>query len=85
MFDDPPKQLSGDLQLLLGELGEELVLLKHVTQHAHVEVLQWRRERKTVTTYHIHVAGTLLRKIPQDSFFKPNTIVSLYLSKLRPT
>ena len=44
MLNDAAKELAGYLQLLLRELGEELVLLKHVPQHTHKEVLCRRGE-----------------------------------------
>ena len=48
MLDDASEELAGDVQLLLRKLGEELVLFKHVSQHAHKQVLRegGREERE---------------------------------------
>ena len=43
VLNDATKELASYLQLLLRELGKEFVLLKHVPQHAHKEVLCRRR------------------------------------------
>ena len=44
LVDDAPEELSGDLQLLVRKLGEELVLVKHVLEHTSEHLLQreWR-------------------------------------------
>lgn len=39
MFNDSSKQFSSDLQFPLWKPRKELVLLKHVPQHTHKEVL----------------------------------------------
>ena len=39
LVNDAPKELPCDLQLLVRELGEKLVLIKHVLQHASEHLL----------------------------------------------
>ena len=53
MFDDASKEFASDLQLSLWEPREELVLLKHVLQHTHKQVLrQTRQGERERETYH---------------------------------
>ena len=40
LVNDAPEELSGDLQLLVRKLGEELVLIKHVLEHTSEHLLQ---------------------------------------------
>ena len=47
LVNDAPEELSGDLQLLVRKLGEELVLIKHVLEHTSEHLLQreWHGDR----------------------------------------